>query len=145
MALLEDEKILAEKTWHDSRNQAPSLFHFVPELCRTAGVGLEEISLYTAGLGPGGYTGLRTSLVAARSYALPGRTECYGVSSGHAVAYQIFKNILLSLPPLSAMRGAIAYGRVVLILSKVCLNRTGNGSLLRRRLEGLYQQVIHRC
>jgi len=88
-ALLEDDRVLAERVWKDDRARGHDLFVTLPALIRESGVAMEDVDLFGAGLGPGAFSSLRTSLTAVRALALPGEKPVRGVSSSEALAADI--------------------------------------------------------
>ena len=91
VAVLNGQNILAERQWTDTRLHSSRLFHFIPELLRDSSLDLQAIDAYAVGLGPGSYAGLRTSLAAAKAFALPDHRLIYGVSSAEVLAWTIFE------------------------------------------------------
>jgi len=79
--------VLAEQAWTEPHARQQQLFARLPELFTAASIGPEAVDLLAVGLGPGIFSGLRTSLSAARALALPGHRPVYGVSSGEALAW----------------------------------------------------------
>jgi len=54
-------------------------------------VAIDDINLYAVGLGPGNFTGLRTTLAATEAMALPAGTPLIGISSAAAIAAAAIK------------------------------------------------------
>ena len=85
-ALLDGDSLLAQRDWQDDRSRGSRLFGCIDEMLRQARVKAESLERFVVGVGPGSYTGLRTSIMAARAMAMPGRKPVLGVSSGDAIA-----------------------------------------------------------
>jgi tRNA threonylcarbamoyl adenosine modification protein YeaZ len=87
-ALLKDSELLAESDWDTSRGSAQRMFSAITEMLQNNSITLNDIGLFAIGLGPGNFTGLRTTLAAIQAMALPDRTDVIGISSAEAAAYQ---------------------------------------------------------
>ena len=85
-ALLDGDCLLAQRDWQDDRSRGSRLFGCIDEMLLQARVKAESLERFVVGVGPGSYTGLRTSIMAARAMAMPGRKPVLGVSSGDAIA-----------------------------------------------------------
>ncbi|HMO04452.1 MAG TPA: tRNA (adenosine(37)-N6)-threonylcarbamoyltransferase complex dimerization subunit type 1 TsaB [Kiritimatiellia bacterium] len=86
MALFEDDRLVAETGWFEERSRHERLFDAGAELMHEAGWRWEELELFAVGRGPGAYSGLRVSLLAAQAWAAPGRRPVVAVSSMEASA-----------------------------------------------------------
>jgi len=91
LALLDGDRVLAQRSWTEPRARSPQLFARLPACVREAGVNPAEIELFAAGLGPGSFAGIRTSVAALRGLALPGGRIVTGVSSAEAIACDVFR------------------------------------------------------
>ena len=91
VALLSDENIIAERGWRDGRFTNQHLFRLVLELLDEARAEPASIDAYAVDLGPGSFTGVRTSLAAARAMALPDGKPVAGVGSGRAIAWDLLR------------------------------------------------------
>ena len=85
-AIVHDGKSLAQQRWDASGRRSQALFDAVESLLTETGVSLGQIDRFVVGLGPGNYSGLRTSLAAVRGFAQPHGTAVWGVPSAAAVA-----------------------------------------------------------
>lgn len=81
VALLRDGEVLGER-----RTKAARLLADAEELCAAAGVAPSDLDRLVAGIGPGGYTGLRMGLVTARVLAFSLGLDAAGVSTLDALA-----------------------------------------------------------
>lgn len=91
IALLEGSRLLAQESWTESRGRAGRLFEMLPPTLEAASWTTADVDLFAAGLGPGSFSGLRTSLSAANHLALPGGKPVIGIPSAQAVAYQVMR------------------------------------------------------
>ena len=90
LALLADGTGVASLPVDASQRRSQGLFDAAQELLRTEGWTFPEVDVFAVGRGPGAYTGLRVSLTAALGWALPGGKTVWTVSSGAALAAEIF-------------------------------------------------------
>ncbi len=88
-ALMRGDALLGMRTWNAARGASQRMLEAIHALLADNGVSLDEVSCFGIGLGPGGFTGLRISLSAVQSLALPTRTDVFGVSSAEATAAQV--------------------------------------------------------
>ncbi len=93
LALLRDDRLLAETAWMDDRRHSQQLFDRLPRLLADAEVVFSQLDCLAVGLGPGSYTGLRIALAAALGLALPDRRPAHGVSSAEALAAETLSEI----------------------------------------------------
>ena len=90
LALLEDGRTAAVLPVDASQRRSQGLFDAAESLLRGVGWTFTDIGAFAAGRGPGAYTGLRVSLTAARGWALPENKPVWTVSSGAALAAEVF-------------------------------------------------------
>lgn len=79
--------VLADRSWTQANARQQQLLVRLPELFAAASIEPDAIDRLAIGLGPGIFSGLRTSLSAARALALPGQRPVCGISSGEALAW----------------------------------------------------------
>lgn len=89
IALLDGERVIAQHDWPAGKGDASRLVSEIRAMTSHNGTLLESISLIAVGLGPGGFTGLRTSVAVAQALAMPSRTPVIGVCSADAAAAAI--------------------------------------------------------
>ena len=90
LALLEDGAVVAASAVDAGHRRSQGLFDAVEALLKGAGWTFGDVGAFAVGRGPGSYTGLRVSLTAARGWALPEGKPVWTVSSGAALAAEIF-------------------------------------------------------
>lgn len=90
LALLEDGRTAVALPVDASQRRSQGLFDAVEEILEAAGWTFAAVGAFAVGRGPGSYTGLRVSLTAARGWALPENKPVWTVSSGAALAAEIF-------------------------------------------------------
>jgi tRNA threonylcarbamoyladenosine biosynthesis protein TsaB len=86
LALLEEEKLLAELYLDLGRHHAEILFPALDQLFRIAGQGLERIDLLACSVGPGSFTGVRIGVSSIKGLALATGKPVVGVSTLEALA-----------------------------------------------------------
>jgi len=87
-AILDDQRLVAERHWAETRFLRQQLFPNLKAMLNETGLEPGAIQLYVVGVGPGSYSGLRVALAAARVMALPGKTPVYGITSAETLAWQ---------------------------------------------------------
>lgn len=93
VALLNDEQILGERAWNNLAARSGGLFSTLEELLAKTAVAMESIDVFAVDVGPGSYSGLRVSMAAARSFAMPGRRPIYAVTSAETLAFEIMEEL----------------------------------------------------
>jgi len=88
-AILDGSRLLARRQWTESRDDRQQLVPALRCLLADAGCRPADIGVFSVGVGPGAYGGLRTSLAAACALALPGRNPVYALSSAEVMAWQV--------------------------------------------------------
>ena len=90
IAIFSGPRRVAGAVWNDEGLRSQTLFEVLPRALEEAGIKVEDLNGFVVGRGPGSYTGLRVSLTAAQTLALPGTARVYALNSGVALAAQIF-------------------------------------------------------
>ncbi|HAL92434.1 MAG TPA: tRNA (adenosine(37)-N6)-threonylcarbamoyltransferase complex dimerization subunit type 1 TsaB [Verrucomicrobia bacterium] len=90
LALLEAGVVVASLPVDAGHRRSQGVFDAVEVLLKGAGWVLADVGAFAVGRGPGSYTGLRVSLTAANGWALPANKPVWTVSSGAALAAEIF-------------------------------------------------------
>ncbi|WP_058301421.1 tRNA (adenosine(37)-N6)-threonylcarbamoyltransferase complex dimerization subunit type 1 TsaB [Gorillibacterium timonense] len=80
-ALLEGNRLIAERKLHAERNHSIRLLPLVEEMLESAGVKPAELSAIATGVGPGSYTGVRIGVTVAKTMAWAQQIPVAGVSS----------------------------------------------------------------
>ena len=87
IALIDDDRIVAERSGDESRSHAERLPADVVSLLTDHGVELGDIDLFAVASGPGSFTGLRVGIAAMQGFALVRRRPLVGVSALDALAH----------------------------------------------------------
>jgi len=93
LAVLDEEKVIAERKWDAMTLRSSGLFLVMRELLAQNKISFEDISSYVVDVGPGSYGGLRSALAAVRAFALPQKQEIYALTSAEIMAFEIIENI----------------------------------------------------
>jgi tRNA threonylcarbamoyl adenosine modification protein YeaZ len=108
LALVQDNKVLAEATWHCGQNHSVELLPRLTQLLNEAKIGLKSIGCILVARGPGSYNGLRVGLSTAKGFAFSLNINIIGISSLELEAYQHAQSDLPICPVFNAGRGDIA-------------------------------------
>ena len=87
-AILDDQRLVAERHWAETRFLRQQLFPSLKAMLNEAGLQPGAIQRYVVGVGPGSYSGLRVAFAASMAMALPGKTPVYGITSAEGLAWQ---------------------------------------------------------
>jgi tRNA threonylcarbamoyladenosine biosynthesis protein TsaB len=87
VALLCGGRVLAESSSGLREGGSANLLADIDRVLAAAGVGLKEVGLYGAAVGPGSFTGLRAGLATVKGLALTTGRPAVGVRTLHALAY----------------------------------------------------------
>ncbi len=98
-------KELAGKHVLERESQASSLLMWVESVLHDAGLWYENVDALSVAIGPGGFTGIRVGLAAARGIALAANKPLVGFSTMEMMAYDRGKAIVHAVLP--AGRGMV--------------------------------------
>ncbi len=87
VALLDDERILAEYFFDLSVNHSETVLPAVHRSLERSGIGIAGVGLIALTVGPGSFTGLRIGASTVKGLALAAGTPVVGVSTLEALAY----------------------------------------------------------
>jgi tRNA threonylcarbamoyl adenosine modification protein YeaZ len=108
LALVQDDKVLAEATWRCGQNHSVELLPRLTRLLEEAGVELKSVGCILVARGPGSYNGLRVGLSTAKGLAFSLGVPIIGIGSLELEAYQHADSKLPIGPVFNAGRGEIA-------------------------------------
>jgi tRNA threonylcarbamoyl adenosine modification protein YeaZ len=108
LALVRDNKTLAEATWHCGQNHSVELLPHLTRLLEEAKIELKSVGCILVARGPGSYNGLRVGLSTAKGLAFSLDIPIIGVSSLELEAYRHADSSLPIAPVFNAGRGEIA-------------------------------------
>ncbi len=126
LALVQNDRVIAEMTWRCGRNHNRQLLPNLDHLLKQLGVSLETVTGIIVARGPGSFNGLRIGIGAAKGLAFGLGVPIVGIGSLEIEAYQHAMTGLPVCPVFNAGRGEIAT------------------ALYRRTAEGWHQLVGER-
>ncbi len=85
IALVEDGRIVAEKSWVETFKNRQQLFDSMANI----GVDWDSVDVFAVGRGPGAFSGMRIGFSIINSLAAPGGKPVYALNSGAPLAAQI--------------------------------------------------------
>lgn len=88
---IEEEKniVIAESFVNTKQTHSQTLLPMAEDMLKNAGVGLEEVNRIAVTSGPGSFTGIRIGVSAVKGLAYALNIPCVGVSTLHAIAYNL--------------------------------------------------------
>jgi len=108
LALVQDNKVLAELTWHCGQNHTTQLLPHLAHLLNQAKLNLQSASGIIIAKGPGRFDGLRVGISTAKGLAFSLSIPIVGISTLEVEAYQHAETGLPICPVFNAGRGEIA-------------------------------------
>ncbi len=90
VSLLQDGKIIAEIYIHTSFTHSKTLMPMVNSALELTEKKISDVDLIAVSDGPGSFTGVRIGIATAKGLALPNNTDCMGISSLEALAYNLY-------------------------------------------------------
>ncbi len=90
VSLLQDGKIIAEVYIHTSFTHSKTLMPMVNSSLELTEKKISDVDLIAVSDGPGSFTGVRIGIATAKGLALPNNTDCMGISSLEALAYNLY-------------------------------------------------------
>ncbi len=93
VAILENNKILVEKTVNSSQNHSEVLLNLVQECLESLDIAVSDIDEFAISSGPGSFTGLRVACATAKAFAFTEQANVYEVCTLDALAYNAVKEL----------------------------------------------------
>jgi tRNA threonylcarbamoyl adenosine modification protein YeaZ len=88
LALVKDEAVLAEITWHTGQNHTTQLLPNLEYLYKITGIDSQSLTAIVVALGPGSFNGLRVGISTAKGLAFSLGIPIVGINSLEVSAYQ---------------------------------------------------------
>lgn len=110
VAILEDDKLVAEYTVNNKKTHSQTLLPMLEEIVKTSGLELKEIDAIAIAAGPGSFTGLRIGSATAKGLGLALRKPIVPVSTVDALAYNMYGTDSLVCPIMDARRNQVYTG-----------------------------------
>ena len=108
LALAQEDKVLAELTWHCGQNHSTELLPRISDLLNLAKLNIQSASGIIVAKGPGSFNGLRVGISTAKGLAFSLGVPIVGISTLETEAYQHAETGLPVCPIFNARRGEIA-------------------------------------
>ncbi|MEE8413181.1 MAG: tRNA (adenosine(37)-N6)-threonylcarbamoyltransferase complex dimerization subunit type 1 TsaB [Dehalococcoidales bacterium] len=108
LALVQENKLLAESTWRSERNHTVQLLPRLRHLLDQANLSFQSVDCIIVARGPGSYNGLRVGISTAKALAFSLDIPLIGISTLEAEAYQYAGTGLPVCPVFNAGREEIA-------------------------------------
>ena len=107
VAVMKGGLIAGEASFTNGLTHSQTLMPMVDYVLKGAGLGLADIDLFAASVGPGSFTGLRIGVGAVKGLAYALDRHCAGVSTLKALAYNIAQTDRLIVPIMDARRAQV--------------------------------------
>lgn len=107
VALLSNEKLVAELTIQTKKTHSEMLMPHINQILKLAGVDKRELKLVAVSIGPGSFTGLRIGLATAKALAYALSIPIIGVSTLEALAFNCPVPGAYISPMLDAQKGNV--------------------------------------
>ena len=92
VALADEDRVAASRTWHSAFNHTIELMPAVASLMESRGLTVAELDGIAVALGPGGFSALRVGISAAKGLALVAKKPMVGVGTLDLEAYPFLKS-----------------------------------------------------
>lgn len=110
VAVLEDEKLVAEYTVNNKKTHSQTLLPMLEEIVKLSGLDMKEIDAIAIAAGPGSFTGLRIGSATAKGLGLALKKPIVPVSTVDALAYNMYGTASLVCPIMDARRNQVYTG-----------------------------------
>lgn len=102
VAILEDNKLVAEYTVNNKKTHSQTLLPMLEEIVASSGLDMKEIDAIAIAAGPGSFTGLRIGSATAKGLGLALKKPIVPVSTLEALAYNLYGTDSLVCPIMDA-------------------------------------------
>ena len=110
VALLEDERLIAEYTTGNKLTHSQTLLPMLDEIIRRTTFDMEDVDAIAVAMGPGSFTGLRIGAATAKGLGLALDKPVIPVPTVDGLAYQLFGVSSLICPMMDARRKQVYTG-----------------------------------
>jgi len=104
VAIADEDRVVASRTWHSSINHTAELMPAVAHLMESRGLTPQQLDGVVVALGPGGFSALRVGVSAAKGLALVAKKPMVGVGTLDLEAYAYLKSGVIVCALLEAGR-----------------------------------------
>lgn len=110
VAIMENDKLVAEYTINNKKTHSQTLLPMLEEIVKNAGLEMKEIDAIAIAAGPGSFTGLRIGSATAKGLGLALKKPIVPVSTLEALAYNMYGTNSLVCPIMDARRNQVYTG-----------------------------------
>lgn len=110
VAIMENDKLVAEYTINNKKTHSQTLLPMLEEIVKNAGLEMKEIDAIAIAAGPGSFTGLRIGSATAKGLGLALKKPIVPVSTLDALAYNMYGVNSLVCPIMDARRNQVYTG-----------------------------------
>lgn len=107
IAVIDEEGVIGEYSLSKDMSHSEKLMPMVKEVLDNIDLKIGDIDLYTLGLGPGSFTGLRIGAATIKSFAHLFNKPIIGVSTLESLAYNLYLSKAIIMPMLDARRDRV--------------------------------------
>lgn len=107
VALADDGRLLAEYTLNNGNTHSETLLPMIESMLCRFGVSVDDVDLFACSSGPGSFTGVRIGAATLKGLAFAKNKPCVGVSTLHALAYNLVGHAGLVCPVMNARRSQV--------------------------------------
>ncbi len=108
VALMKDGALLGEYIINNGKTHSQIAVPLISDMLEKLGMGIDEVDVFAASLGPGSFTGLRIGVATAKAFAQAGDKKIIGVSALEALSANVpcAENVYIC-PIMDARRGNV--------------------------------------
>ena len=110
VAIIDEDKLVAEYTINNKKTHSQTLLPMLEEIVRNAGLEMETIDAIAIAAGPGSFTGLRIGAATAKGLGLALAKPIVPVSTVDALAYNLYGADEVICPIMDARRNQVYTG-----------------------------------
>lgn len=110
VALIEDDRLIAEYTTGNKLTHSQTLLPMLDEVVKRTSFDMQDIDAVAVAKGPGSFTGLRIGAATAKGLGLALDKPIIGVPTVDGLAYQLFGTSMIICPMMDARRKQVYTG-----------------------------------
>ncbi|MBQ8246599.1 MAG: tRNA (adenosine(37)-N6)-threonylcarbamoyltransferase complex dimerization subunit type 1 TsaB [Lachnospiraceae bacterium] len=110
VAIMEENKLVAEYTINNKKTHSQTLLPMLEEVVSSTGLDMKEIDAIAIAAGPGSFTGLRIGSATAKGLGLALQKPIVPVSTVEALAYNLYGTAGVVCPIMDARRNQVYTG-----------------------------------
>lgn len=138
VAIMEDDKLVAEYTVNNKKTHSQTLLPMLEEIVKSSGLDMKEIDAIAIAAGPGSFTGLRIGSATAKGLGLALKKPIVPVSTVDALAYNLYGTDSLVCPIMDARRNQVYTGIYEFVKKEsACEDAETNGMCSEYKLQVL--------